>query len=144
MNIALILLCIICHSCTASTQLWRIPPHHIALSPHNIKPYWAEMKKKASEFRKGGVRRLPLSPISGNWYWRPHFAPWTSLLEIGFFLSARKTAEAVEMELVVCRCMRERDYLGVMSALLNTITPYRSERDLRRIYCLLNRVWKCM
>lgn len=32
------------------------------------------------------------------------------------------------MELVVCRCMRERDYLTVMSALLNTITPYRSER----------------
>lgn len=58
--------------------------------------------------------------------------PWPSLLEMSF-LSAQKTAEAVEMELVVCRCMREWDYPGVMSALLNTITLRRSER-IRGVY----------
>lgn len=127
-----------------SGQSWRILPHCPALSLHNEKPYWTEMKKKARELRKCGVCLSP--PISGNWYWRPHFAPRTSLLEMSFFffLSAKKTAEAVETELVVCQCMREQDYLTVMSALLNTITPYRSERDPRRICCLLKRVWKCM
>lgn len=45
-----------------------------------------------------------------------------------------ETAETVEMELVVWRRMREWDYPGIMSALLNTITLYRSERDLWRIY----------
>lgn len=39
---------------------------------------------------------------------------------------AEKTAEVVEMELVVCLCMRKRDYPSVMSALLNTIILYRS------------------
>lgn len=68
--------------------------------------------------------------------------PRPPFLEMSF-RSTEKTAEAVEMELVVCRCMREWDYPSIMSALLNTITLYRSERDLKRIYCLLICVCVC-
>lgn len=75
---------------------------------------------------------------------------WGFILRSGFFFSSyemrfwirekrrekkkEKTAETMEMELVVWRRMREWDYPGIMSALLNTITLYRSERDLWRIY----------
>lgn len=95
------------------------------------------MKRIAKDLRKCSIHQLfPLSPISGNWYLRLHFVPQPPFVEMSFW-SAEKTAEAVEMELVVCRCMREWDYPSVMSALLNTITLYRSDRDLERIYCLL-------
>lgn len=129
-----------------SGQSWRILPHCPALSLHNEKPYWTEMKKKARELRKRGVCLPPPSVVIDIGGLILHlgllFLKWAFFFF--FFLSAKKTAEAVEMELVVCRCMRERDYLTVMSALLNTITPYRSARDPRRICCLLKRVWKCM
>lgn len=117
-------------------------PHHMLLSLYNKNHIGLKWKRKHGIW--GNVASISFfspSAISGNWYLRPHFAPRPSLLEMSF-LSAQKTAEAVEMELVVCRCMREWDYPGVMSALLNTITLHRSERDPRRIYCLLNCVWR--
>lgn len=128
------------------------PPHgRVLLSLRGKKatlgPNGGREKKKCGILRKCSVhqRFLPLFAISGNWYLRPHFVPRPSLLEMSFFfLSAQKTAEAVEMELVVCRCMREWDYPGVMSALLNTITLLRSERDPKRIYCLPSWVWRCV
>lgn len=87
------------------------------------------MKRIAKDLRKCSIHQLFFhSPISGNWYLRPHFAPRPPFLEMSFW-STEKTAEAMEMELVVCRCMQEWDYPSVMSALLNTITLYRSERD---------------
>lgn len=64
------------------------------------------------------------------------------------FWSGEKTAEAVEMELGMCRCMREWDYPSIMSALLNTITLYRSGiwnlRNLKRIYSQFICVLKCV
>lgn len=103
------------------------------------------MKKKNSKIQDTAPPSPPSPVIDiGGLILRLEFSFWNELFFFILFFCEKKTAEAVEMELVVCRCMREQDYLGVMSALLNTITPYRSEGDLRRIYCLLKRVWKSM
>lgn len=108
--------------------------HHMVLSLYHKNHI--ELKWKRKQWNWGNVASIcfftpPLPSVVidiGGLVLRSQ----TSLLQMSF-LSAEKTAEAVEMELVVCRCMREWDYLSVMSALLNTITPHRSERSEKDI-----------